>query len=64
MSDDACSWLCMTLLILLIAGLGYGSYKAGRWLERRALTGALITAIESSYWDGYADSTKRYEGSN
>lgn len=56
----------LLVLFVVFTGSALVTYKIGRYLERKALTGALIGAVEGAYWDGYTEAKKQtllYEGS-
>ncbi len=46
-------------LVFVIAGLAFfGFFKAGRFVERRALTRLFVQMTQDTYYDGYGDGFK------
>lgn len=46
------------LIIFFLGIMPYGSYRLGKWQERKEYTKAFIHATELTYWEGFEDGEK------
>lgn len=57
--DDYSDVFMVMMITLLLTGSLYGTYRLGRFLERRDLTEALVHQLDSMYWDGYNERVRQ-----
>ncbi len=47
-----------SIIVALLIGTGYTSYRVGKWKERKDYTLAFIQATQDTYQEAYADGEK------
>ena len=56
---DAADYAFVIGCVLVLAVLSFGSYRFGKWQERKDYTASYVTQVNAAFWEGYEEAKKQ-----